>query len=168
MLWPTIKTPFCWDTKVLLMVAIIVVIAAVIRVGHYSRAMAGPNNQRHRERTTTHAKTIIKQRCPTGFSLSLSLSLDVGLPIAILQPLLGAMFSLGVSTTRCASFRDKKYDRRSFLRQMRRSSRNYSNYLPPTWIISNLFLRVPLKSFPRISRRKNIDRRLSWTRINTG
>lgn len=74
MLWPTIKTPFCWDTKVLLMVAIIVVIAAVIRVGHYSRAMAGPNNQRHRERTTTHAKTIIKQRCPTGFSLSLSLS----------------------------------------------------------------------------------------------
>ena len=31
----------CRDTKVLLMVAIIVVIAAVIRVGHYSRASSG-------------------------------------------------------------------------------------------------------------------------------
>lgn len=100
---------------------------------HSCRALFSSEQQRrrHRERTTTHAKAIIKRRCPTGFSLSRCASrrlANCNSP----QPLgLGAMFSPGVSTTPCASFRDKKYDRRSFLRRMRRPSRDYSDYLPP-------------------------------------
>ena len=44
---------------------------------HSCRALfSSEQRRRHRERTTTHAKAIIKRRCPTGFYLlSLSLSL---------------------------------------------------------------------------------------------
>lgn len=49
-------------------------------------------------------------------------TLSYGLPrcsLPIATVALGAMFSASVSTTPCASFRDKKYDRRSFLCRMR-------------------------------------------------
>lgn len=110
-----------WNTKVLVMVAIIVVVAAVIRVGHYSRRMEAASRKKHDPREGhNQAKAVLRAR-------SLSLFFP-RLPIAT-PTHRGAMFSADVSTTPCASFRDKKYDRRSFLRRMRRpSSRNYSNY----------------------------------------
>lgn len=55
-----------WNTKVLAMVAIIVVVAAVIRVGHYSR--------RHRERSSdpreghNQAKAVLRARPPSPLS----------------------------------------------------------------------------------------------------
>lgn len=58
-----------WNTKVLVMVAIIVVVAAVIRVGHYSRRMEAASRKKHDPREGhNQAKAVLRAR-----SLSLSL-----------------------------------------------------------------------------------------------
>lgn len=57
-----------WNTKVLVMVAIIVVVAAVIRVGHYSRRMEAASRKKHDPREGhNQAKAVLRAR-----SLSLS------------------------------------------------------------------------------------------------
>lgn len=50
-----------WNTKVLVMVAIIVVVAAVIRVGHYSRRMEAASRKKHDPREGhNQAKAVLR------------------------------------------------------------------------------------------------------------
>lgn len=94
---------------------------------HSCRALFSADGSGIAKEAATHAKAIIKRR------LSLGLVPPPAVANCNTNPSTIAVqcFLPTCRRPRAASFRDKKYDRRSSLRRMRRPSRNYSNYLPP-------------------------------------